>query len=462
VLLAMLVAFAPACQTDDGVSLRRAPSGSRPSTGARIIGFVGTLSGPDSWRGEDAFEGADLAVHALNRRRGPGTVPFELRPLDDEGDAGAATQLVEQLADLSATVGVVYAGPPEGLPPAEGALAAAGVPAILCFGELLGGAPPHQFATSLPFAAQARALVGYLGRDRGYRRIGVLVEGSPSGAAALDELRRAVTAPLDLVAARGEPGRSTQEALRRLRRRRVEAVVVTGDPGALSDVVRVLRRWGSTYRTTAAARTISRPGSALPRPPGRTWRPQLAGFDLAISPGAGPVVAGAVAPDLYTRGSHYLPLGPLRRFRNAFEAWWGSPPTGWQARAYDAARAIGWAARGAEPGSDLAERLEDLSGRRFAGLPVSFGPRDHHAYGTRSLGLWVMPGPGAGTPEQTRAEAFRAFPWVPLARSFTSGRAITGILPADRPHLFRRRPADAPPFARMRFGVTTPRSDPVH
>src|SRR4051794_39023249 len=48
---------------------------------------------PESWRGEDAFEGADLAVNVLNRTLGPGRAQFELVSLDDRGSASRATQL---------------------------------------------------------------------------------------------------------------------------------------------------------------------------------------------------------------------------------------------------------------------------------------------------------------------------------------------------------------------------------
>src|SRR5687767_3473660 len=130
-----------ACVTDDGnepeVTPRR-PLASPTGTDTRVIGLVGTMSGPDMWRGEDAFEGADLAVQVLNRSVDEGRPPFELVTLDDEGDATRATQLVEQLAADDGTVGIVYAGPPQGLLPAEAALTQAGIPAMLCYGDLYG------------------------------------------------------------------------------------------------------------------------------------------------------------------------------------------------------------------------------------------------------------------------------------------------------------------------------------
>ena len=424
--------------------------------GTLVVGFVGTLSGPDKWRGEDAFEGADLAVHDLNRDRPRRSPQYDLRPLDDGGDARTATQLVEQLAELSTTVGIVYAGPPEGLPPAEPALARAGVPALLLYGDLLEGAQPHLFAMAPPSQVQARRIASYLARDRGYRRVGALVERSPSGNAALTSLRRALRrAGLQPVTARYGADQGTGPGLRRLRARRVEAVVAPGDAGRFNSVLRTLQRWGSTYTTTAAARTVSRPARA--RGERRPWRPQPVGFDLAISPRTSGAPPGAVAPDSYLRGAHLLPLPTLRRFRASFRNWWGTPPTGWEQRAFDAVRALGWAASQVPDGGDLVSALERLSGRRGTVAPVGFGA-DHLGPDPSTVGLWVVPRAGAGA-----SAASRVFPWVPLGRSFLSRGRPWRIAPADRrplvrPGAGRRRP----PFTRLRFGVVSDRSDPVH
>jgi hypothetical protein len=66
--------------------------------------------------------------------------------------------------------------------------------------------------------------------------------------------------------------------------------------------------------------------------------------------------------------------------------------------------------------------------------------------------------------ERNARPSFEEFPWVPLARGFADRRRITHVLPADRPALFRpeRGRNGRPAYARMRFGVTTPPSDPVH
>lgn len=172
-----------------------------------------------------------------------------------------------------------------------------------------------------------------------------------------------------------------------------------------------------------------------------------------------------VAADSYARGAHYLPIASMRRFREAFRAWWDSPPTGWERRAFDAARMIGWAARRAGQDDDLADVLEGLSGVRFSGLPVTFADGDHTSVDPDTIGLWVVPRPGIRVRERVRREGFASFPWVPLARGFANRRRVTHVLAADRASLFRRstsRRRSPPAYRRLRFGVRTPRTDPVH
>jgi hypothetical protein len=452
----------------DRFPLRPPPAGRlRPQ--ALVVGLVGTLSGPDSWRGEDAFEGADLGVHVLNRERPGDARPFELRPLDDGGDPLEAAGLVEELAALESTVGIVYAGPPEGLARATEALESAGIPGILCYGDPLGAAASsgHVFQVSPPLAGQARRLVSYILGDRGYAKVGVIAERSPTGAAAVAALR----ASLDGAARREAvvhyaPGRrDLRPLLARLRRARVEVVVVQGSPAATTAALAGLRGLGAAYRSTAAARIASAPRAARSRRlRSGWWHPQVVGFDTAVSArtrGARPGTAGA---DTYVRGAHYLPLAPLRSFRRAFRDWWGMRPLGWQQRAYDAALMIGWAAgRGARRG-DLAATLEGLRGGRFSGLPVTFGKEDHVAPGDSAVGLWVVPRPGIEVRERRTEPAFVSFPWVPLARTFTTAGGRTTLPASDWPALFgRSRYASRPPhYAGMLWGVRTPPSDPVH
>lgn len=442
------------CVSDDATRdamQPRAPITSPTTSDARVIALVGSMTGDDMWRGEDAFEGADLAVHILNRSVDEGRPPFQLVTLDDEGDAATATSLVERLAQDERTVGIVYAGPPEGLPPAEPALAAAGIPAILCYGDLYGARllRPHIFQASPSLLWEARAMARYLLSDRGYRRIAVVAARNLSGDTAVAALRDSLqrTGPHRLTVVRyGDAG--PHDYVARLRRRRVEAVVVQGDPAVLTGVARRLEDAGAAFRSRRVASADA------------SFAPQLVGFDAGLSRQA-TVPRGTVASDTYARGVHYLPIPSFERFRERFRDWWdGDEPLGWEVRAYDAASMIGWAAKRTPAGADIAATLELLDGARFAGLDVTFGPDDHTAVDEQTVGLWVRPRPAFA-----RLVPDGAFPWLPLARGFSLDGERTAILNRDWRFLFRNPPppdAPAPRIGRMRYAVNSAGSDPIH
>jgi branched-chain amino acid transport system substrate-binding protein len=466
-LLLVVLSFA-ACQFDNGDNdfTLRVPNPTPSSTKTRIVGLVGSLSGPDAWRGEDAFEGADLAVHVLNRSRAETEPMYELVTLDDQGDPARATQLVQQLAASDRTVGIVYAGPTQGLPATEQALAQGGVPAVLCYGDLYAARllSPHVFQASPSFLWEARRIVNYLLVDRGYRRIGMLSAKDLTGETA----RRSLTLALQ------EEGRrlvasetftpdlhNTSGLVEKLRPKRVQAVVIDAPPPMAVKIFRSLRLAGARYRSTAKARA-SASGQ-------NTWAPQVAGFDLTITPSLAEVdlPPGTVAADSYARGVHYLPVPNFERFSSAFEDWWGTKPLGWERRGYDAVSMIGWAARkaaaqGRVAGTDLAPLLEKMDGVRFSGLEITFGPDDHMAVDQQTVGLWVIPLPG----EAPEADDLPGpMPWVPLARGFSSQGGRTDVLPQDWRWLFSgaARPAGpAPPISRSRFGITSSARDPIH
>lgn len=449
-LCLVLVACEAATPQDPSIARRpvSTPTGDEET---RVIGLVGTMSGVDMWRGEDAFEGADLAVHILNRSVDEGRPPFQLVTLDDEGDAARATELVGELAANENTVGIVYAGPPEGLPPAERALTVAGIPAVLCYGDLYSARllRPHIFQASPPYLWQARTIARYLVSDRGYQRVGLLTTRSSEGRLIRSLFRPVLrqAGPARLVAeswpmaipAPDNPN-ATREAeypfLRRFRRARVQAVVVDGDPGSQEALENAL--------------SAARPG----------FSPQIVTFDLGLDSGAS-FAPGTVASDSYARGVHYLPIPSFERFRDAFAGWWdGDEPLGWEVRAFDAASMIGWAAQRTRPGDDIAVTLESLDGARFGGLDVTFGPDDHTAIDQTTIGLWVRPRSAFGDLIPTAD-----LPWLPLARGFSIDGDRTAILNRDWKFLFRNAPppnGPAPRTGRMRYAVTSPRSDPVH
>jgi ABC-type branched-subunit amino acid transport system substrate-binding protein len=425
-----------ACVTDPETSVLtpRRPVSSPTGSDTRVIGLVGTMSGDDMWRGEDAFEGADLAVHILNRSVDEGRPPFELVTLDDQGDPERAAELVAQLAADESSVGIVYAGPPEGLPPTEGALTKAGIPAVLCYGDLYSPRllRPHIFQASPTMLWEARAMARYLLRDRGYRKVGVLASRSLSGDTALGTITAALrqTRRHRLVVARYSKARGPIAMTRKFRKRKVEAVVVEGEPSLVAQIA-----------------------SAAPRY-------QVVGFDQGmISDTSYPV--GTVVSDSYSRGAHFLPVPSFERFTKSFEEWWdGAQPLGWELRAYDAVHMIGWAAQRAPAGADIAKILETLAGKRFGGLDVTFGPDDHTAIAQQTVGLWVRPRRAFGSLVPSND-----LPWLPLARGFSIDGERTAILNEDWRYLFRNPPppdGPAPRFRRMRYAVTSPKSDPVH
>ncbi|HZK51853.1 MAG TPA: hypothetical protein VFD47_09855, partial [Actinomycetota bacterium] len=217
---------------------------------------------------------------------------------------------------------------------------------------------------------------------------------------------------------------------------------------------------GVGYTGTADARVASAPRAQRRRRSGtRYWRPQVMALDLAISDETDQLIpVGMVASDTYARGVHYLPIPSFERFSASFEAWWAAIPTGWELRAYDSVQVIGWAAGNASEGDDLAEVLETLDGKRFGGLPVSFGPDDHTAVDEATIGLWTLPPIDPSAPDSPRLE------WVPLARGFSINGQRTTVLPEDWRYLFTDPPprtAPPPRISTMTFGVTSSRRDPI-
>lgn len=456
---AVLVLCATACDSgpEDGATPMRRPVSTPAGEDTTIVGLVGTMTGDDAWRGEDAFEGADLAVHELNRGDGR---EYELVTLDDEGSAERATELVMDLALNERVAGIVYAGPPEALPSAEAALEEGGVPALLLHGDLYSARllKPNLFQVSPPYLWQARRLASYLYRDRRYTRVGMLVPQNLSGRTARQSFvsaARSFRRRPTLVETYRTDAASFEPHLAAFRKARVQAIVVDGDAGAMA---RTLGQLGNhrEYETTALAR----------RPRRGEWHPQVAGFDAALSPRIPPatLVPGTVVSDDYSRGAHYLPVPSLRAFRAAFEDWWGEPPLGWERRAYEATRMIGWAtARAVADDTSIPEALETLRRRRFGGLDLVLGPDDHTTVNQPLVGLWVVPRPGA--PVRERESLPENLPWVPLARGFSIDGETTDVAARDWRYLFRNAPppkAPSPRNTRWRFGVATPRSDPVH
>ena len=444
------------------------PAASPTSSDTLVISLIASATGETGSEWADAaFRGADLAVHELNRTRDEDEPVIELVTLDDGGDPDTATELVREQASSERTIGVVYAGPPQGLPPAEKALAQAGIPALLCYGDLYGARllSPHVFQVSPPHLWQGRVIARYLLRDRRYRRIGFLSVGSWSERVALSGLREAFAERGAKLAATESVGRAASEmfrAFRSLRRAKVEAIVLDAPPPLGLRIPAVLEHDGHGYRTTARARIASAPSPKKARRHARAWRPQLIGFDSVFGRVAGPPRRGTVVAETYAAGAHYLPIPSFEEFRKAYSGWWESPPLDSERRAYEAVQMIGWATRRTPDGRDSAATLERLRSERFGGLDVTFGPDDHTSVDPTTIGLWVIPRRGAA-PETQRLP--RGLPWVPLGRGFSIDGERTDIQARDWKFLFVGSPPmnrPSPKIERSRFGVTSPRSDPVH
>lgn len=473
-LLAALLALCMllgACQTEDqpdeGLP-RRTPMSSPTGSGNDVIVLIGTSSGDNSWRGDGAFRGADLGVSHLNRTRVEGDPIVELVTLDDGGDIDEAVRLIEEQASEPRTIGIVFAGPATALARTEAALEQGQVPAMLCFGDLHGAGllSKHVFQLSPSYVWEANRIARYVVRDRRYRTVGGLVRDSLSGRVARRALREAFRR-FDVPAPRFESYSDVagiDDALRRLKQRRVEAIVVESSPSGGLTTVERLAEMDALYRRTATARIASAATRNRRRANDSSWRPQLLGFDglLTQIPDDLEVPEGTIAAGSYSRGAHYLPVPGLKRFRDAYVDWWGGRPLNWEQRSYEAVRLIGWAARNTDEGDDPAETLETLRGERLGGLDVTFGPRDHASVDASAVGLWVVPRRGAA-PESARLPD--GMPWVPLARGFSTDGRRTNMSPRDWPFLFRGDPSPrgpAPRLRRSRFGVSTGSQDPVH
>ncbi|MBW3595231.1 MAG: ABC transporter substrate-binding protein [Actinobacteria bacterium] len=425
------------------------------------------MTGDLSWRGQDAFEGADVSVHILNRNLRKNEPMFELVTIDDGGDPQKARAAVEQLAANGQTVGIVYAGPEDVLPDIEQFLASTKVPLLFNFGDLYSSQllTPHLFQMAPAYLWEARVLARYLLRDRRYSRIGALTGESLSGSSArrslqvaFGELGRSLVAS-EILSSEARPLR---RALALFERRRVQAIVVEGGPDATETLLRTLEDRGSRYTTTKLARNAARPGAGS-----GVWAPQVVGFHTLISPAIDPdlVTEGLVAADTYARGAHYLPIPSFVEYRRAFNDWWGDEPApiGWERRAYESVQLLGWAARRypSNRDVDVAAVLQEVRRKRFGGLSVTFGPDDRTAADQATVGLWVVP----ARPVPEADVLPEALPWVPLARGFSIDGERTNVLNQDWKYLFRNAPprnAPAPKFKKQKFGVTTRRSDPVH
>ena len=344
---------------------------------APVVAFVGTLSGGGTWRGKPALRGMRTALEGLGEEQ------LRLQVLDDRGKRAVATRLVRRVAANDDVAGVVYAGVPRGLPPAEDALADAGIPAFLCYGDLSGAGrlPRHVFQMGPEFEWEIDLLVERA-QTLGADAPGLLVEDSLMGKTARNAFREEMRRE-EIVFRAVEVFSPTvledlPEHLRRLRSAGVNHVFVEASPVEFGRIAGYMRELD--------------------------WSPTLLSMDLTLSPALrGPAAPiGSIAVDLETRAAHLIDEGRLASFAAAAEESTGQLPLWWEHRAYEAVRMLVRAVGSAEGQRDLAQVLED------PGLDMGFTRRDHVAPEREDVGLWerVGPGSGSGIP--------RLLPWRPL------------------------------------------------
>ena len=396
-LLLVIALSLTSCDRDiDSLRSGDETGGRRKRTEA-VIALVGTMSGPGSWRGPDAREGARLAVRDLNRSPLGSGLRWRLTVHDDRGRPGLSTRLVERTARRKETVGIVYAGAPRGLPAAQETLARAGVPAFLCYGDLLGAGrlTGHVFQAGPPFAWQARLLVARALKDRTVRQLGVLLERSLMGRTADRALKQTLAAHgKKLVITRTfAPGRWKElpGALEDLRRRGVDALFVEATVREFRHILEALL----AMRPTASA---SRPSS---------WRPSLFVFDLAVGPTRATPPDGIAAAESGARAT-FLPES-AQGFRRRFVQKWHHLPLGWQRRSYESARLIAAARAGADD-ADLATALEQGGAQRIGSSVIRFSSTDHVTPERKSLSVWTT---DAGT--AARQGLPGRMTWMPLS-----------------------------------------------
>ncbi len=345
------------------------------------IAVVGTMNGHGSWRGRPAVRGVRAAI--------AGREDVELRVYDDRGSHLRSTELVRRAARAGGLDAVVFAGIPRALPRAERALARAGVPGFLIYGDLAsaGRLTRHTFQMGPSFRWAARDLVKWALGEGHADGLGALTEASVLGSVARKALQEELRKEGEALVRSEVFSPSRQHLfpshLRRLRDAGVSALFIEGSPPEFGRINGALEEIG--------------------------WRPRLLGFDLTLSPAIeGPAPRrGSVAAGESFRGAH-LPGSDLDRFRRAAIEATGQPPLWWEHRSYAAARLVLRLVREARPGADLASALAGARGG------ARFGPRDHVWPNENEAGLWKVVAAG-------ERSAPRELPWTPLTAYFGSG-----------------------------------------
>lgn len=422
VVALLLAAGCPAPRTGE------APPAESPAVPSYTIVFLGE-TGDERVAG--FLRGAELAAQEMTRE---GLLGRPVRVVDGGRPSGVS---LAGLVDDGDVLGALTAGGGAAIEAAGEALDASGFAVFELSDDLYetGVSRPSVFQAAIPHSWQAWRLARYFGPgDRGYRRIGLARDSSPAGQAAAGGLGETLAERnLAMVDATG----SAEGAIGRLAQERPEAVVLEGSPAFLAETAALLAHESRRYLGGSRIRD--------------GWRPQVAGFDslLWASP---PLPPGSVAAADYAAAGGGDGIPSVGRFRESYVAEFGRPPAGPEVWGYDAARALGQAARGAggpERGR-MIDALEHFDRVRFGHLPISLGPDDHLAAERDLLGLWARAAAGA-----------EGAGWLPVMRTFTSDLERTNILDDDWVAYFEGAVpgGEAPFFHQARYGIVTDAKD---
>ncbi|MEO7804492.1 MAG: hypothetical protein ABIS18_09120 [Actinomycetota bacterium] len=269
------------------------------------------------------------------------------------------------LTDDANTIGAITIGGGAAIEAAREALETSQFPVIELIDDLYdrGSLGQSVFQSAIPHSWQAFRLARYFGpSDRGYSKVGLARE--PSDQAVADVMSEALS--LRGVAFVDAPG-SAEEAIKKLRQQKPQAVVIEGSLEFRSSVASELSKDPTRYAGKAKITD--------------GWRPQLAGFDSLLQEESA-LAPGSVASSDYERANLRLRIE----------------------------EAVGVLAKA----NKLAD-LEKFDRVRLGHLPISLGPTDHVLAERDVLGLFTI--------EHGK--------WTHLMKTFTSDLERTNILEED-------------------------------
>jgi len=221
------------------VGLSFSVSAARAAGGPDLnVAFIGSLSGPDAYKAQDALDGFKLGVKHLGGRLG--TVEFDLVSFDDHRSPEGARVLMEKLQrDLKPQFTLVASDPKvlaQLAPMADSGhsflLALNAPPAAMA------GKDCHSYVFSLAGLTDTlHELAGQYMAGQGYRRVLLAVPPTPVAQAATDAFRRGFRSDVTVLQSRRGEMNFTQE-LGRITQEKPDAVYLLETGGMAVNFVR--------------------------------------------------------------------------------------------------------------------------------------------------------------------------------------------------------------------------------